>query len=98
MAKKKTVSNSPVLAEPVFKPSLYMDDSQIPKHIGKAQVGDKVKIVVEGRVVSKSERNDAYTGRMRKSVSLDIDKMKPVSPPSKTAPVAKKQAPKTKKK
>lgn len=72
MAKKKIVE-----AVPEYKPSVYFDDSQIPKHIDKANVGDKVKFVVEGRVVSKSERKDVYTGVKRKSASIEIDKVKP---------------------
>lgn len=73
MAKKKQLAE----VVPEYKPSVYFDDSQIPKHIDKANVGDKVKFVVEGRVVSKSERKDSFTGSKRKSASIEIDKVKP---------------------
>jgi len=43
-------------------------------------VGQKVKFVVEGTVISKSERNDAYTKGKRKSAEVEIDKVKPHKP------------------
>ncbi len=74
MAKKKQL----VEVVPEYKPSVYFDYGQIPKPIDKANVGDKVKFVVEGRVVSKSERKDVYTGSSKKqSASIEIDKVKP---------------------
>ena len=73
MVKKKQL----VEVVPDDKPSVYFNNSQIPKHIDKANVGDKVKFVVEGRVVSKSERKDSFTGNKRKSASIEIDKVKP---------------------
>lgn len=77
MAKK---NKNDVIAEPVYKPSMYFgSDSIIPKHIEKAQVGQKVKFVVEGTVISKSERDDAFTKGKRKSAEVQVDKVRPTA-------------------
>lgn len=58
-----------------YKPTIYLDDKQIPKGISGAKVGSKVQMVVTGKIVSTSERQDK--GGKNRSVSIEIDKIKP---------------------
>ena len=58
---------------PTYKPSIYLDNGQIPKNM-ISKVGSKVNLVVTGKIVSTSERADKQ-GKT-KSISIEIDKIK----------------------
>ena len=56
---KKLPGKSSVMTSPeVYKPSIYLDDNQIPKELKGAKVGDTVKLEVTGKVIRKSESQD----------------------------------------
>lgn len=75
-AGKKITGKTNVLGKvPIYKPKIYLDDKQIPKEIDGAKVGSKVQMVVTGKIVSTSERQDR-DGKNR-SVSIEIDNIKP---------------------
>jgi|GEM_PF-3342881 len=60
---------------PVYKPTIYLDDGQIPKDIQGAKVGSTVNFMVSGKVVSKTERSD--TSGTNNSVSIEVNKIQP---------------------
>ncbi|OPX93994.1 MAG: hypothetical protein A4E53_00157 [Pelotomaculum sp. PtaB.Bin104] len=73
---KKMPGKANVLAcVSVYKPTIYLDNKQIPKGIDSAQIGSKVQMVVTGKIISTSERQDR-DGKNR-SISIEIDKIKP---------------------
>ena len=96
MGRKKKEVNIAKESVPIqeYKPNVYFDSGVVPVPVDKANVGDKVKFVVEGRVVSKSERDDVYTGGKRKSASVEIDKVKTVKSTKKETPKKAETRPK----
>ena len=68
----KSVANALPTIE--YKPSIYLENGQIPKGMEKAKVGSKVKLVVEATVVSRTERESKHSGKSNE-VSLEIQKV-----------------------
>jgi hypothetical protein len=66
MKGKGTISKSPV-----YKPTLYLDDGNIPTSIRKAKPGSRVSMTVEGKISRRSEeaggttRVDVEIGRIK---------------------------------
>lgn len=72
---KKTAGKSNVLASPeVYKPTIYLDDGQIPAELKNSKVGKTVNLVVTGKIISKSERSD--TDGTSNSMSIEVGKIK----------------------
>jgi hypothetical protein len=59
---------------PAYKPTLYLENGQIPASIDKKKVGDKASITVDVKVMSKTERENR-SGRTRE-VSLEVQAVK----------------------
>lgn len=74
---KKTPGKSNVLASELqaYKPTIYLDDKQIPAGMKNAKVGSSVNLVVTGKIISKSERSDR--DGTSNSVQIEIGKMQP---------------------
>jgi len=68
----KSVANTPSMVE--YKPSIYLENGQIPKGMEKAKVGSKVKLTVEATVISHTERESRHGGKTNE-VSLEIQKV-----------------------
>lgn len=65
----KGKSQTNMRESPVWKPSIWLDDKQIPKELKDAKPGTKVEMTVVGKVVSKSEHLDGG------SMSIEFEKM-----------------------
>lgn len=68
--KMKGKSNAVDKTAPVYKPSIYLDDKQIPKALKDAKPGTTVQFMATGKVLSKSERLGEG-----QSLSIELDKM-----------------------
>jgi len=72
---KKLPGKSNVIAQAeVYKPSIYLDDNQIPKELKGAKVGDTVKLEVTGKIVRRSETQEP--GKVSNSVSIEMENIK----------------------
>lgn len=60
---------------PAYKPSIYLDDKQIPKSLANTKPGTKVTLQVTGQVVSRSERVGGPS-----SVSIELSKITAPAP------------------
>lgn len=58
----------------VYKPSIYLDDGQIPKELKGAKVGDTVTLQVTGKVIRKSETAD--TSGISNSLGIEMGSIK----------------------
>lgn len=78
---KPTTKSSKSEAVPTYKPSLYLDNN---KPLGKHQVGQKVKVVVEGVVTGQSMNKDYVDPKkVNHSTSIEIHKVREHKPPVK---------------
>lgn len=68
----KSAASTPQMVE--YKPSIYLENGQIPKGMEKAKVGSKVKLTVEATVMSRTERESRNGGKSNE-VSLEIQKV-----------------------
>ena len=71
----KKMSGKSVLAEkvPEYKPTIYLDDKQIPSALKGAKVGSSVNVVVTGKIIGKSERTDK--DGTSNSMQIEVGKM-----------------------
>lgn len=74
MKKVPGKSSKTAASAPVYKPSIYLDNKQIPKELNSAKPGQTVTVTAKAKVTRKSEG----TGGER-SVSVELDKIS-VSP------------------
>ncbi len=74
--KTKTITGKSAIERkmPTYKPSIYLDDKQIPKDMDKIGVGKTIQMLVTGKIVSTTERQDK--GGKNHSMSIEIDKIK----------------------
>ena len=71
---KKLPGKSAVVAAEVYKPSIYLDDGQIPKELKGAKVGDTVTLQVTGKVIRRSETAD--TSGVSNSLGIEMGSVK----------------------
>jgi len=60
---------------PVYKPTIYLDDNQIPSALKGAKVGSSVNVVVTGKIIGKSERTDK--DGTSNSMQIEVGKIQP---------------------
>lgn len=63
-------AGAPSVCCPTYKPSIYLDDKQIPAGLENAKVGSKVTMQVEVKVTSKSE-HEGQSGTSR-NIALEL--------------------------
>ena len=73
---KSVTKNKAVEAE-VWKPSIYLDDKQIPSAFKDAKVGQSVTMTVTAKIVGKSQSES--DGGVSNSLRMEFDKIKPVA-------------------
>lgn len=76
-AKPKKMTGKSNLAEkvPEYKPTIYLDDKQIPSALKGAKVGSSVNVVVTGKIIGKSERTDR--DGTSNSMQIEVAKIQP---------------------
>ena len=77
-AKAKKITGKSVTAEakcPVYKPTIYLDDNQIPSALKGAKVGSSVNVVVAGKIIGKSERTDK--DGTSNSMQIEVGRIQP---------------------
>lgn len=68
---KKVPGRSSVTEDmPLYKPSIYLDNGQIPKELKGAKVGDKVTLQVTGKIIRKTESAD--TNGVSNTVGIEM--------------------------
>ena len=70
---KKMTGKSNAVDCPVYKPTIYLDDNQIPSALKGAKVGSSVNVVVTGKIIGKSERTDK--DGTSNSMQIEVGKM-----------------------
>jgi len=73
-AKKLPGKTNVIASSEDYKPSIYLDDGQIPKELKGAKVGDTVNLMVTGKVIRKSESQD--TGGISNSLAIEMGSIK----------------------
>lgn len=76
-AKPKKMTGKSNIAEKVaeYKPTIYLDDNQIPSALKGAKVGSSVNVVVTGKIIGKSERTDK--DGTSNSMQIEVAKIQP---------------------
>ena len=84
MATKKMRGKSIAAVEaPVYKPTLYLENNQVPKELIQAKPGETVVLQVKGKIQSKREETGNH-----KAVTVEVQAL---SLPGKKKPVSKKK-------
>jgi hypothetical protein len=86
MAIKKMRGKSMAAVEvPVYKPTLYLEDNQVPKELIQAKPGETVVLQVKGKIQSRREEAGNH-----KAVTVEVQALS-LSGKKKTTPKKKKE-------
>lgn len=72
----KSVAKEKAMVED-YKPSIYLDDKQIPTALKNAKVGQNVTLTVSAKIVGKSQSED--NGGVSNSLRMELNQIKPVT-------------------
>jgi len=79
-AKPKKITGKSVTSIPKdqeYKPTIYLDDKQIPSTLKDAKVGSTVSFMVNAKVVGKSQRDDG--SGVSNSLQIEVNKINPAT-------------------
>ena len=81
--KSKSKSNTTTKSKPKqkqlepeqYKPSVYIENKQIPKNIKQSKIGDTVTITMQAKIVSKTKR-ESVNNKVSDEMCLEIQRLK----------------------